>query len=253
MTFLAMVAAVGALWCWWPGAPRKRLRRLFAASPIPAANGSAESTPGALSLSNLRTIRWISIGAALGLGFLVGAWWGWLLAVALGIFGPRLLGQLEGKAERARREAVQRQSADAADLLAACLASGAPVSTSVVAVANALGQPIARPLRLLTSRLALGADPVQVWQLLAHEPGLSTLAHHVARSLESGAPLLDVLPGLGVDLRRQARVQAETAARAAGVKAVAPLAVCFLPAFLLVGVVPIVASLALPYLAGGVT
>ena len=123
----------------------------------------------------------------------------------------------------------------------------------MVAVANALGQPIARPLRLLTSRLALGADPVQVWQLLAHEPGLSTLAHHVARSLESGAPLLDVLPGLGVDLRRQARVQAETAARAAGVKAVAPLAVCFLPAFLLVGVVPIVASLALPYLAGGVT
>jgi hypothetical protein len=32
------------------------------------------------------------------------------------------------------------------------------------------------------------------------------------------------------------------------VRSVAPLAACFLPAFLLIGIVPVVASLALPFL-----
>jgi hypothetical protein len=36
----------------------------------------------------------------------------------------------------------------------------------------------------------------------------------------------------------------QAAARAAGVRVVAPLALCFLPAYLVIGVVPIVASLA---------
>lgn len=244
MTILAMAAAVAAVWCWVPGSPRRRLRRVF------ASNQPSRAPFAALSISDPKVVRWISALAGVGIGFAIGSAWGWALAALIAVFGPRLLGRLESRGDRDRRELLQRQSADAADLLTACLASGAPVSTSVVAVGHALGEPIEQPLQLLTARLALGADPVQVWQLLGQEPGLGNLAQHVARSSESGAPLTDVLPGLADDLRRQARAHAETAARAAGVRAVAPLAACFLPAFLLVGVVPIVASLALPYLTG---
>ena len=43
----------------------------------------------------------------------------------------------------------------------------------------------------------------------------------------------------------------DAAARAAGVRAVGPLAAAFLPAFLMIGVVPVVVSLALPFLATG--
>jgi pilus assembly protein TadC len=56
--------------------------------------------------------------------------------------------------------------------------------------------------------------------------------------------LVDVLPVIAEELRRDARVRAEAAARSAGVRAVLPLVACFLPAFLLIGVVPVVASLA---------
>jgi hypothetical protein len=50
------------------------------------------------------------------------------------------------------------------------------------------------------------------------------------------------------DQRDEARSRAEAAARAAGVRSVAPLVACFLPAFILIGIVPVVASLALPLL-----
>jgi len=43
--------------------------------------------------------------------------------------------------------------------------------------------------------------------------------------------------------RRARQVAAQAAARRAGVLAVGPLGLCFLPAFVLVGVVPLVAGL----------
>ena len=156
---------------------------------------------------------------------------------------------MESRRDRERREAMERQAAAAADLLAACLASGAPLATAVAAVGRALGDPIAEPLGTLVASLHLGADPHDAWRGLEAQPGLATLSRAVVRSLASGAPLTRTLPGIAEDLRRRSRSQVEAAARAAGVRAVAPLAACFLPAFLLVGVVPIVASLAMPFLA----
>jgi len=66
----------------------------------------------------------------------------------------------------------------------------------------------------------------------------------MARSARSGAPLADVLSDVADDLRLARTRDVQVAARAAGVRAVGPLAACFLPAYLLLGVVPVVASLA---------
>ncbi len=51
------------------------------------------------------------------------------------------------------------------------------------------------------------------------------------------------------DARRVSTARAERAARRAGVLAVGPLGICFLPAFMLLGVVPAVVGLATPLLA----
>jgi hypothetical protein len=51
-----------------------------------------------------------------------------------------------------------------------------------------------------------------------------------------------VIAGVSSDARREHRSRVEIAARSAGVKAVAPLAACFLPAFFLMGVAPIIAA-----------
>ena len=71
---------------------------------------------------------------------------------------------------------------------------------------------------------------------------LAPAARAVVRAYESGAPVADALCHVAMDLRRNVRSAAETEARKAGVRAVIPLGVCFLPAFVLVGVVPVVAG-----------
>ena len=66
----------------------------------------------------------------------------------------------------------------------------------------------------------------------------------VHRAAGSGTALAPSLARLANDQRRVARTAAEARARAAGVQAVAPLGLCFLPAFMLLGVVPAIAGIA---------
>ena len=96
----------------------------------------------------------------------------------------------------------------------------------------------------VTAALRLGADPTRAWLMVGSVESLAPIADAVVRSARSGAPLARLLSRLADDLRRDHHRSVEVAARAAGVRAVAPLALCFLPAFLLLGVVPVVASLA---------
>lgn len=243
MTVLALIAAVGAVLVAIPASSRRRARRLLAADEVRTERSQA-------GLTDPRVIRMVSALGGLGVAVGIGGPWGWAVGVTLAIAAPIVLGRLESQRDRQRREALERQGADAADLLAACLASGAPVTASAAAVARALGDPIAQPMGALVASLSLGADPIDAWRAIGAQPGMSGLSRAVIRSLESGAPLTRTLPGIADDLRRDSRAQVEAAARAAGVRAVAPLAACFLPAFLLVGVVPIVASLAIPFLTG---
>ena len=62
----------------------------------------------------------------------------------------------------------------------------------------------------------------------------------VLRAVDSGASVADAMTRLAEDLRRDARARVEGRARAVGVKAALPLGLCMLPAFVLVGVVPLV-------------
>ena len=66
----------------------------------------------------------------------------------------------------------------------------------------------------------------------------------LARAMESGAPWADTVAAVADDQRRRRRWSAEAAARRAGVLAVGPLVICFLPAFVLLGVVPVVLGIA---------
>lgn len=227
---IALAAAAAALAAWLVvRPPRPRPRRAPRASPR-----LARALAGAV----------VGIAVAVIIGGVVGIGAGLLLALA----GPRVLHRLESRTERQRRESLERQAPVAADLLAACLASGATPLAAARAVALALGEPIAAPLDRLTGALDLGADPAQAWSALATEAPLRPLARAAARSAETGAPLAALLAAVADDQRDEARARAEATARASGVRSVAPLAACFLPAFLLIGIVPVVASLALPLL-----
>lgn len=130
------------------------------------------------------------------------------------------------------------------DLLAACLRGGLPVPAAVQAVAGEAPGPAAAALRQAAELLALGADPVAAWAPALAEPSTAQLARGARRSARSGAALATVAEGLAATVRAGADDLAEARAQRAAVAVTGPLGLCFLPAFLCIGVVPVVIGLA---------
>lgn len=181
------------------------------------------------------------------------------LVVAFG--GPRLLGRLEPAATRQERERLAGDLPLVLDLLAACLAGGAALPAAADAVAAAVPGPAGRRLAAVSAALGAGFAPEQAWRALSGGVGgsggvaglrddpMASAARTLGRAAEGGAPVAAAVSRLAVDARAEARSRGEQAARRVGVLVVAPLGLCFLPAFVLLGVVPVVAGLAGPLLA----
>lgn len=144
--------------------------------------------------------------------------------------------------EERRALRIARELPDVIDLLAAVLRAGLTDAEAVAMVADAGDGPLAPPLARVARHRALGAPPREAWNAAA-EPALSDLGLAMARHAETGSAVTIALDRVAADARRDYFSRAQAAARAAAVRAVVPLAVCFLPSFVLVGVVPIVASL----------
>ena len=237
-----VLLTVTGLGAWLVVRPAVDGRLAAGGRPPDVASADRAGTPAA-GLSAW-TVRGASALGALSAWWLLGGVIGAVAAAAILLLGPRVLGRMESRAARARRTALDRQAPLLADLLAATLATGATLGSSLGAVATAVGEPTAGLLRPALAAMELGADPVEAWRACAGPGAHALVIDAVARSAESGAPVSRVLSRLADDLRREHRVVVEVAARSAGVRAVAPLAACFLPAFVLLGVVPVVASLA---------
>jgi Flp pilus assembly protein TadB len=175
---------------------------------------------------------WVFVGGPVGVGAgVVGAVVAW-----------RVLGRAESPAVRRRREELERDLPTAVHLLGACLAAGAATSTALETVAHALPGAVADELLLVRHRLALGADPASVWHDVARHPQLRPLGRSLERAHVSGASVRAAVEALASELAAQSRARTDALARSVEVRAAAPLGACFLPAFLLLGVVPMVAG-----------
>jgi Flp pilus assembly protein TadB len=130
------------------------------------------------------------------------------------------------------------------DLLAACLRAGLPVPAAVTAIADDLPADAGRALRATAELLAMGADPVDAWTPAMACPHTATLARGARHTARSGTALADVVAALAETVRDSAGDAAEARAQRAGVLIAAPLGVCFLPAFICLGIAPVVAGLA---------
>ncbi|MGZ6804143.1 MAG: type II secretion system F family protein [Nocardioidaceae bacterium] len=187
----------------------------------------------------------VATGATALLGLPIGAVVGSVAAVVTW----RLVGRMESPAVRRRRERLAAQLPHLVDLMAAMLAVGLAPETALSRVASAVGGPAADELTMAARRLALGVPPVTAWQELGRHPELGPLGRCVARSVDGGSSVSEAMTRLADDLRGDLRSRVEARARSVGVRAAVPLGVCLLPAFVLVGVVPMVAG-TLPGLLG---
>jgi Flp pilus assembly protein TadB len=205
--------------------------------PAPSRSGHVQTEQHAL----LR--RWR--GALAALAF-IGGWsfLGGLVGLAGGgvaaVLAWRVLGSAESPAARRRREELDRDLPAAVHLLAACLAAGSATTSALAAVVDALPGAVADELSLVLRRLELGVAPATVWQELAGHPQLGPLGRAFARAHRSGASVATAATALADDLGARSRARTDELARSVEVRAAAPLGVCFLPAFVLLGVVPMV-------------
>jgi pilus assembly protein TadC len=215
----------------WPGRARRRLRRLRMPVSVPTDDGRP-----------LRVL--MAAGIGLGVAVLVGTGWGGLAAGAVAaVVAERLLRRQEPAHRRRERLAAAADLPLGADLLAAALRAGAPLDGAAAAVAEALGGPLGERLRRTARSLRLGAEPAEAWAHLSGITGAERLIAAAVRSSASGGALAKALGRLADELRADRAVAVEAAAQRAGVLIVLPLGLCFLPAFMLAGLVPVLVSM----------
>jgi Flp pilus assembly protein TadB len=236
MVVVAALAAAGAVVAVLPATRPVRLAHDRAAGGAPT--GRREGA------DRHRAVRRAGVACAVSLAPLVllGGLVGLVVASVAGVACWHWTGRLEPPAVRRRRERLAASVPHVVDLMAACLSAGMSPAAAVEQIGAAVPPPARDELVELSARLRLGLDPVTVWRDLAGHPELGALGRSVARAVESGASVSDAMQRLADDLRDRSRAEVENRARAVGVKAAVPLGVCLLPAFVLVGVVPLVAG-----------
>lgn len=224
MTWLSAVSmALSVLW-WIPADVRP--------------HGGSSRTASGISLRPVAAVgagagAWLFVGGPAapiaGLGAGVAAWW--------------VLARAEAPAARREREEVQRTLPHLIDLFAATLRAGAEPVAGLAQVCAALPGPAADRLAPVVDQVRWGTPAIEAWRAVASDDELAPLGRAMVRSLTSGASVVRTVERLADELARESMARAEDAARRVGVAAALPLGVCLLPAFLLLGVVPTVASL----------
>lgn len=145
--------------------------------------------------------------------------------------------------------------ASSLDVLALCLAAGMTVADAAAATARSAPPQLAQVLRRGAELLALGADPATAWAAprgrSAGSAQTAALLRLARRSGSSGAALAGGIGALAAQCRQDASHAAAAAAERAGVLIAGPLGGCFLPAFVCLGIVPVVAGLAGDLLGSG--
>jgi pilus assembly protein TadC len=242
VTAAAAAALAAAVLLWVPpGSTRRhRLRLLLPSTARPAPRWRVRWAPGGPPGP---ARRWTEAGVGAVAVFLLGG--GGLVAALAGVGTAvgveRLLRRSRTGAEQNGAQ-LARDLPVACELIAVCLAAGAPVGAALTAVAAAVPGPLGEQLAEVGALYRLGAAPRRAWQGVP--PPVDGLARTVVRAGESGSAVVPALQRLAADLRSDARSSTEAAVRRAGVWVLAPLGLCFLPAFVCLGVVPLVLGIA---------
>lgn len=223
MTWLSGLCVAVAVLCWLPSAPRS------------VRHSTTSPGPGLRPLA--------AVGAGAGAWLFVGGPLGPVAGIITAGVSWRVLTGVEAPSSRREREEVERTLPHLIDLFASTLRAGADPVAGLAQVCAALPGPAADRLAPVVDQARWGSSAAEAWDSVARDAALAPLARAMMRSQTSGASVVVAVEGLADELERESLARAEDAARRVGVSAAVPLGVCLLPAFLLLGVVPTVASL----------
>lgn len=130
------------------------------------------------------------------------------------------------------------------ELVAAMLDAGSGIGRSLELVAASASPDYSRALQPVVSALAIGADWETAWRSSeVRFPEILELQDALGFAALTGAPSSAILYAQAARLRRERFRAAEKRAASLGVKLVIPLGLCSLPAFICLGVVPVLLAL----------
>ncbi|HEX7355840.1 MAG TPA: type II secretion system F family protein [Mycobacteriales bacterium] len=157
---------------------------------------------------------------------------------------PRLIARAEAPDIARARTAITADLPWVLEMLSAAIRAGTPAAQAIAAVGAAAGGELGRRLTLVHGRLVVGLPPDEAWREASVGGGDALLGvgeAFVAAAID-GSRLAERLAEQARDARATAAAAVAAGAQRVGVRAVLPLGLCFLPAFVAVGVVPVVAA-----------
>ena len=210
--------------------PRSTARMLAALPPVGLLLGAAVGArPEEVLLDG-------GLGSALG-----------LLGVGLMVAGHRVTARMVAAATAGESRVDE---ALVLDLASAALACGASLPGALQALGEALEED---ELAVVGRALLLGADWDEAWEAPDDEAWRqrrTRLEGCLRPGWEDGASPAALLAGTAASLRAGRRAADEEAAERLAVRLVLPLGLCHLPAFVVLGIAPVVASVGLDLLHG---
>ncbi|MDS1270020.1 type II secretion system F family protein [Lipingzhangella sp. LS1_29] len=237
VTVVAAVAVVllpaTTTWC-----ASRRLHALRAcARPAPISDHEFRTGPSVASLLIPATV----LGTA---GILLG-WPLALLAATILAAGGWVRHRLRHAARnRIQQHRIRTDLPIAVDLLVSAIRAGSHHAGALATVGTAIGGPLGASLERAARQLHLGARADEVWGRSGDPPELAALGRVLTRTGATGASPADALAAFAEECRDRLRAQYTARAQRVSVLVVLPLGLCFLPAFLLLGVLPFVVGLA---------
>jgi len=133
--------------------------------------------------------------------------------------------------------------ATAVECLCLCLSAGLTIPESLTYTGKSQSSRAHQQLLQVVTLHELGQDlPTALAELERLDSKWLAASRILSASIYSGAPALEALDALLTYLRDEAHSEVTTRIRAVAVKCVLPLGLCFLPAFILLTVVPLIAQ-----------
>ncbi|MHA7268532.1 type II secretion system F family protein [Arthrobacter sp. HLT1-20] len=129
------------------------------------------------------------------------------------------------------------------ELLGTALDAGLTVPGSLRLVAGVSAEHIRGSLLRVVAGLDIGASWHNAWEGNLGRPEVAQIHAALSFGALTGAAAAPLLSAQAQQYRRTASRQAEKRAAALGVKLVVPLGLCSLPAFIALGVVPVVMAM----------
>jgi pilus assembly protein TadC len=191
-----------------------------------------------------------SVLCGLFVGVIVGGLPGLVVGAVAVAATYRWLSRRPDPAQMAQARGIAADLPFAADLLASALRGGVATEVAAGCAGRALGGPLGERLQRVERALRLGSPADEAWSYLiaggrADDPADTAarrLVRAAVRSQHSGAALAGSLLRVADDLRADRLIAADADGRRAGVLIVLPLGLCFLPAFVLAGLVPVIVA-----------